>query len=364
MGCIVGLILLLLLFVLLCPICYKADGEFHGKDKRIRVKLRYLLGLVRGDYIYPEPGNIVFKVAWFTLYDSGAEDEVEDVGGNENVSEANGEGAEVKASGDTSSVSKTAQNADSKTTTAAKEQCETADAGAKAANGEGTEIKASGDTSSVSKTAQNADPKTANGENATSSEKTTNGDNTANGEKTKKKEPLKSPIYYIKKAFENFKHKVIAKIKLLYKEFNFYKKLLFHEDTQKLLSTFKKQLIKILKVLIPKKGRCNIEYGMDSPDTTAYIFGVYSLLFFKKTKRYVVIPNFDQKCLEGDFEIKGYFNIFSILIKALPIILSKKLRLTKARIDRHFENMEKAKRKEEKRHETMLGALEEEYSVS
>lgn len=328
LGCIVGLILLLLLFVLLCPICYKADGEFHGGVGRIRVKLRYLLGLVRGDYIYPEPGNIVFKVAWFTLYDSGAVDEVEDAAEN------------------------AAENADPKTTTAAKEQCETADAGAKAANGEGTEVKASGDTSSVSKTAQNADPKTANGENATSSEK------------TKKKEPLKSPIYYIKKAFENFKHKIIAKIKLLYKEFKFYKKLLFHEDTKKLLSTFKKQLIKILKVIIPKKGRCNIEYGMDSPDTTAYIFGIYSLLFFKKTKRYVVIPNFDQKCLEGDFEIKGYFNIFSILIKALPIILSKKLRITKARIDRHFENMEKAKRKEEKRHETMLGALEEEYSVS
>ncbi len=318
MGCIVGLILLLLLFVLLCPICYKADGEFHEGDKRIRVKLRYLLGLVRGDYIYPEPGNIVFKVAWFTLYDSGAEDEVEDA------------------------VEDAAENADSKTTTDAEKPRVAADAGAKAANGENA----------------TRSEKAANGENATSSKKT------ANGEKTKKKEPLKSPIYYIKKAFENFKHKIIAKIKLLYKEFNFYKKLLFHEDTQKLLSTFKKQLLKILKVIIPKKGRCNIEYGMDSPDTTAYIFGVYSLLFFKKTKRYVVIPNFDQKCLEGDFEIKGYFNIFSILIKALPIILSKKLRLTKARIDRHFENMEKAKRKEEKRHETMLGALEEEYSVS
>ncbi len=346
LGSIVGLVLLLLLFVLLCPIVYKADGEFHGEDKKIRVKLRYLLGLVRGDYIYPEPGNIVFKVAWFTLYDSGAEDEIEDAAGNENVSEANGEGTEVKASGDTSSVSKTAQNADPKTTTAAKEQCETADAGAKAENGEKT-------TSSEKTSSAGA-----------AFEETENRASDAADKEKKKKEPLKSPIYYIKKAFENFKHKIIAKIKLLYKEFNFYKKLLFHEDTQKLLSTFKKQLIKILKVLIPKKGRCNIEYGMDSPDTTAYIFGVYSLLFFKKTKRYVMIPNFDQKCLEGDFEIKGYFNIFSILIKALPIILSKKLRITKARIDRHFENMEKAKRKEEKRHETMLGALEEEYSVS
>ena len=329
LGCIVGLILLLLLFVLLWPICYKADGEFHGGVGRIRVKLRYLLGLVRGDYIYPEPGNIVFKVAWFTLYDSGAEDEVEDA-------------AENAAENADSKTTTAAENADPKTTTDAEKPRVAADAGAKAANGENA----------------------TRSENATSSEKTTNGDNTANDEKNKKKEPLKSPIYYIKKAFENFKHKVIAKIKLLYKEFNFYKKLLFHEDTKKLLSTFKKQLLKILKVIIPKKGRCNIEYGMDSPDTTAYIFGVYSLLFFKKTKRYVVIPNFDQKCLEGDFEIKGYFNIFSILIKALPIILSKKLRITKARIDRHFENMEKAKRKEEKRHETTLKALEEEYSVS
>lgn len=321
LGCIVGLILLLLLFVLLCPICYKADGEFHEGDKKIRVKLRYLLGLVRGDYIYPEPGNIVFKVAWFTLYDSGAEDEVEDAAenaaGNENVSEA---------------------------------------------NGEGTLVKASDDTSSVSKTAQNADPKTASAGAAT--EETENKVSKAADKKKKKKEPLKSPIYYIKKAFENFKHKVIAKIKLLYKEFNFYKKLLFHDDTKKLISTFKKQLLKILKVIIPKKGRCNIEYGTGSPDTTAYIFGAYSVLFVKKYKRYIVVPNFEEKMLEGDFEIKGYFNLISIIVKALPIVFSKKLRLTKARLDRHFENMEKVRRKEEKRHETTLKALEEEYSVS
>ncbi|MBR6303494.1 MAG: hypothetical protein IKR35_06550 [Lachnospiraceae bacterium] len=332
MGCIVGLILLLLLFVLLCPICYKADGEFHGKDKRIRVKLRYLLGLVRGDYIYPEPGNIVFKVAWFTLYDSGAEDEVED-----EIEDAN-------------------TDADAAAPASEEESAKTASAGAAFEETENRVSEAAGkEIESISDSGSKAEDVKAN--NAANSEGSA-------GKEKKKKEPLKSPIYYIKKAFENFKHKVIAKIKLLYKEFNFYKKLLFHEDTKKLLSTFKKQLIKILKVIIPKKGRCNIEYGMDSPDTTAYIFGVYSLLFFKKTKRYVVIPNFDQKCLEGDFEIKGYFNIFSILIKALPIILSKKLRITKARIDRHFENMEKAKRKEEKRHETMLGALEEEYSVS
>lgn len=321
LGCIVGLILLLLLFVLLCPICYKADGEFHGEVGKIRVKLRYLLGLVRGDYIYPEPGNIVFKVAWYTLYDSGAEDEAEDAAenapGNENVSEATGEGTLVKASGDTSSVSKTAQNADTKTTSSGAATEETENRVSKAADKE-----------------------------------------------KKKKEPLRSPIYYIKKAFENFKHKVIAKIKLLYKEFNFYKKLLFHEDTKKLISSFKKQLLKILKVLIPKKGRCNIEYGTGSPDTTAYIFGAYSVLFVKRYKRYIVVPNFEEKMIEGDFEIKGYFNLISIIVKALPIVFSKKLRLTKARLDRHFEKMEKVRRKEEKRHDTTLGALEEEYSVS
>ena len=139
---------------------------------------------------------------------------------------------------------------------------------------------------------------------------------------------------------------------------------MFHEDTKKLISTFKKQLLKILKVLIPKKGRCNIEYGTGSPDTTAYIFGAYSVLFVKKYKRYIVVPNFEEKMIEGDFEIVGYFNLISIIVKALPIVFSKKLRLTKARLDRHFENMEKVRRKEEKRHDATLGALEEEYSVS
>ena len=121
--------------------------------------------------------------------------------------------------------------------------------------------------------------------------------------------------------------------------------------------------MKIFKQLIPKTGKANVTLGMDSPDVTAYIYGAYSLLFLKKANRYVLTPDFEKKIIEGDMQIKGWFNLFGIVICALPIVFSKKLRLTKARIEKHSDNMDIAKRKASKKHDRILRELEEEYSA-
>lgn len=310
-GGILGVVLLLLLILLLCPIVYKISGSAHDEKYNLKVRIHYLFGLVRAGYTYPEPGNIYAKVAWVTLYDSKGEKK-----GSKGSAEDETDFSDEEPDADTGY--------------------------------DDTEKQ------------EPVDPyKVAEEETSSTIESKTNSSNDKNGKKSR----ILNPIYHIKKAWENFRFKVIQKIKLIYKNISFYIKLLLHDDTQALLSTFKKQLVKIFKQLIPKTGKANVTLGMDSPDVTAYIYGAYSLLFLKKANRYVLTPDFEKKIIEGDMQIKGWFNLFGIVICALPIVFSKKLRLTKARIEKHSDNMDIAKRKASKKHDRILRELEEEYSA-
>ncbi len=310
-GGILGVVLLLLLIFLLCPIVYKISGSAHDEKYNLKVRIHYLFGLVRAGYTYPEPGNIYAKVAWVTLYDSKG-----DKKGSKGSAEEETDSSDEEPDADTGN--------------------------------DDTEKQ------------EPVDPyKVAEEETSSTIESKTDSSNDENGKKSR----ILNPIYHIKKAWENFRFKVIQKIKLIYKNISFYIKLLLHDDTQALLSTFKKQLVKIFKQLIPKTGKANVTLGMDSPDVTAYIYGAYSLLFLKKANRYVLTPDFGKKIIEGDMQIKGWFNLFGIVICALPIVFSKKLRLTKARIEKHSDNMDIAKRKASKKHDRILRELEEEYSA-
>ncbi len=317
-GSIIGLVLLLVLICLLCPIVYKISGSAHDGKYFAKVRIRYLFGLVRAGYTYPEPGNIYAKVAWFTLYDSKAEAKVSEPDDfEEGLSDSDDIEEDFVNKGDD-----------------LKED----------ANEEEKESVISEDIKE---------------DNAAGSAEDTN----QRKKKDSNKKKILNPIYHIKKAWENFRFKVVQKIQLIYKEFSFYKKLLFHDDTKALISKFKKQLIRILKQMIPKSGRADFTIGMDSPDVTAYIYGIYSLVFLKKAKRYVLTPDFEKKIIEGEGFVKGFFNLFGIVVCALPIIFSKKLRLTKARLEKHGDNMDIARRKAQKKHDKILRELEEEYSA-
>ncbi len=319
LGCILGVILVLLLLCLLCPIVYKISGSAHEEVYKAKIRIHYLFGIVRAGYTYPEPGNIYVKAAWFTIYDSSKGEEAEE----DEVTDNNKENAELEII----DLNETDLEDESKDT----EFC-----------------------TNINET----DVKNSESEEGSAEE---SGDDAASDKDSKKK--IYNPLYYIKKAFEEFRYKVITKIKLIYKDISFYYKLLTHDDTTSLLSKAKKHLIRILKQLIPKTGHANVTFGTGSPDTTAYVFGIYSVVMFRKARKYVLIPDFENKIIDGDMAVKGWFNLFGMLIEALPVVLSKKLRLTKARFDKHGDNMDIARRKAQKKHERILKELEEEYSA-
>ncbi len=334
-ACIIGAVLVLLLLVLLCPICYRVKGNAHDGKITAKVRLHYLFGLIRAGYDYPEPGNIYARIAWYHLYDSKEpkadnKDDIKDAHKRDNKKD---------------------RKEDQKDEIKKEEVIDTDDL----PDNTLTEINVDEIPDEVK-------------EETVVSEEPVNVSEPAGGPKTEKKsikdkKKILNPLFYIKKAWEDFKYKVIAKAKMIYKDVSFYKKLLLHEDTQGLLKLVKRNLIRILKQMRPKYGHADIEYGMDSPDTTAYIFGAYSVVFAKKLKKYVLKPNFEEKMLEGDLEVGGFFNLFGIVIFALPVVFSRKLRKLRARLERHSDNMETCRRKAEKKYNKALDELEKEYSA-
>lgn len=321
-ACIIGVVLLLVLLCLLCPIVYKVNGNAHDGKYFLKVRIHYLFGLIRAGYDYPEPGNIYARIAWYHLYDSK---EPEEHKKKEDKSE---DGTEFEKSEKDHTELVEYEIEDTKAEEPVKEESSSAESVISEEPAK-TPVKNEGSGKS----------------------------------KTKKEKKILNPIYHIKKAWENFKYKVITQIKIKYKDISFYKKLLLHEDTQGLLALAKKNLIKILKQLRPKFGHADIEYGMDSPDTTAYIYGIYSVVFVKKIKKYILRPNFEEKMLEGDLSVGGFFNLIGMVVYVIPIVFSKKLKKLRARLDRHSDNMESCRRKAEKKHNTALDELEKEYSA-
>ena len=68
-----GIALTVILLVLFFPLCYKASGQKSADEMRFSVKVRWLFGLVRIFYNYPQPGKLLAKILFFTVYDSSDE---------------------------------------------------------------------------------------------------------------------------------------------------------------------------------------------------------------------------------------------------------------------------------------------------
>ncbi|MBR1815399.1 MAG: DUF2953 domain-containing protein [Lachnospiraceae bacterium] len=66
-----------------------------------------------------------------------------------------------------------------------------------------------------------------------------------------------------------------------------------------------KYLISILKHIAPKKIKGRIRYGMDEPYKTGTVTGYLSLMPFVYQKHFSLEPDFYEKVIEGNVELKG-----------------------------------------------------------
>ena len=284
----VGIAAVVILLVLFFPVCYKISGKKDVEELRLTARVKWLFGLLRLSYDYPDPGKLLIKLLFFTLYDSSAESPKDEASAPKGTAQGNAASSSVEQQiPDKSSQETLAETALPETENSRPPEPE--------------DSKASETVSEIPES-----------ENAGSEEKTT-------AEK----------LTRLREFFERIRYtvqKFCAKIKNILQNIAFYKNLWNDPDTQGLIKHAGKRLGHIMKRLRPRKLTIRATVGTGSPDTTGYLYGIYGMFLPKMGKGICITPDFEQAILEGEFKASGHFTVACVVFHSLRLILDRRLR--------------------------------------
>ncbi len=147
----------------------------------------------------------------------------------------------------------------------------------------------------------------------------------------KKSEPEKKTGFFEKirlkwKRIRETISKIVSKIKKLLHQKEKIQQILGRPSTKKALSFVWSELKHLLKHILPRKIKGYVAYGADNPATTGQVLGVLSIIYAKTGQLLEIRPNFEEKQLECDVELKGQVQVFTLLVIAVKVFTNKELR--------------------------------------
>lgn len=266
--CLLALVLVTLLLVLFWPVSYRGGGNAREGEYRCWFRFRWLFGLVRGAYMYPESGGLQVKVLWLTVYDS----------------------AEKR------------QKALSEEESSGQDEEEKAQSGR-------SEVKAEEQSRSEPVEGMPDEGKVASFETPTNSEE----------------QGQKSP----KQSVADRAQALSEKLSGLKEKVQFYVGIVQDENNQGLVKHGLVRLGKVLKSIRPRFLRAEALIGLKEPELTGYVYGIYwAIKPFLGKKCYVVVtPDFERQVLEGEFTLGGRIMAVVLLHHVIRVLLDKRLRL-------------------------------------
>ena len=304
--CILGLLLLLLLMVLFIPVRYRVNGAYTAENMYATAKVRWFIFRVIANYNKGDPMSVKAKVAWFTVYSMGVKKKED-----EQHIEIELPPLEENSSGDTAAGKKPEESgpetvpkpeAAEKPADKPAEQpaATTGSAGEKPPKKpEAEEKKKKGKKKKEKKPKE---PKPLEGKVEDSAEE---------------KPPEEGPFDKL----EAFRAKVETKRSHI-------EQFLARDATKRTIERGKKLLKKIFKHLKPTKGRIDLHMGLGSAADTGMILGKAAKFYPLYGKWLFITPNFYEKVIEAEGDIKGRIRIGTIAIPGLIFYLRKDTRRT------------------------------------
>lgn len=275
-----GILLAIILLVLFMPVVYRAGGSAHAGEYGFRFQFRWLFGLVRGEFTYPEGRALRIKALWLTLYDSGAKRR------------------DARDSGAATEIGKEPEPAEK--TKAAESPTD------------------SGGNVETVKVSQNS------AENAGITGSPQNSEERAEPPKP----PQGQPEGQEKKPKESvIKEPLFTKLSGLKEKLQPYLAIVRDEDNQALVGHALGRLGRILKSIRPRVLRLEALIGTGEPDTTGYVYGAFWAVmpFLGRKCRIAITPDFERQILEGEVFLRGHVMAVVLLYHAVRVILDKRL---------------------------------------
>lgn len=108
----------------------------------------------------------------------------------------------------------------------------------------------------------------------------------------------------------------------------YYIDILKSDTFKRAFSKVKDQLIRIFKIIKPRKFKGKVSIGFEDPSTTGMIYGIYSTIYPFIGSGLTVLPyfNVETTVLNGNILIKGRIMIFSLLKVGFKIYFNKDIK--------------------------------------
>ena len=296
--CLLALAVAALLLVLFCPVSYRGGGSARAGKYRAWFRFRWLFGLVRGFYAYPDSGSLKVKLLWLTVYDSGGKQEKASPEDKLSRQVAEAEEREQSGKGEAEVEGRTQPERTAARTEKQAPSEQTAIKTEKQAPLEQTAIKTGeqvpSELAAIEAEGQNSPNPAASGE-----------------------------------AWPDEAKEVPAdKLSGLKDKLTFYLEIVRDEENQELVKHGLTRLGKILKSIRPRFLRAEALVGLGEPDLTGYVYGIYWAVkpFLGKKCRMTVTPDFERRILEGEAVLGGRIMAATVLHHAVRVLLDRRLR--------------------------------------
>lgn len=263
-----GILLALLLIVLFVPVRYQGSGYREEGDPvpvHVQLKVTWLLHLVRVSFIYPEEAFLKVKVLFFQILPAKEK--------------------KKKASNK--------KEADGKKPKTDKKEV-------------GSDVR---DTASDQKISDEG--------------------NAADEDGGDDRRTLLDFVRKLFSAIRNIKYtirKIYDKINHIIHNIRYYIKILQTESFKRAFVLCREQLLRLMKIVLPRKVSGTFTIGMEDPAATGQILSIYGILYPLIGDSITVIPDFEKPVMEGSFRFKGKITAFTLIRIAAKIYFDKDLK--------------------------------------
>lgn len=263
-----GILLALLLIVLFVPVRYQGSGYREEGDPvpvHVQLKVTWLLHLVRVSFIYPEEAFLKVKVLFFQILPAKEKKKKAS-----NKKEADGKKPKTDKKEVGSDVSDT-----------------------------------------------------------TSDQKISDEGNAADEDGGDDRRTLLDFVRKLFSAIRNIKYtirKIYDKINHIIHNIRYYIKILQTESFKRAFMLCREQLLRLMKIVLPRKVSGTFTIGMEDPAATGQILSIYGILYPLIGDSITVIPDFEKPVMEGSFRFKGKITAFTLIRIAAKIYFDKDLK--------------------------------------
>ena len=263
-----GILLALLLIVLFVPVRYQGSGYRKEGDPvpvHVQLKVTWLLHLVRVSFIYPEEAFLKVQILFFQILPAKEKKKKAS-----NKKEADGKKPKTDKKEVGSDVSDTA-----------------------------------------------------------SDQKISDEGNAADEDGGDDRRTLSDFVRKLFSAIRNIKYtirKIYDKINHIIHNIRYYIKILQTESFKRAFALCREQLLRLMKIVLPRKVSGTFTIGMEDPAATGQILSIYGILYPLIGDSITVIPDFEKPGMEGSFRFKGKITAFTLIRIAAKIYFDKDLK--------------------------------------